>query len=93
MYYSLLIDELVTNGTIVVDVKLNNVTIHFNKSNLCKTIQQRGMTCPLAKGQYTIQLSEAVPRVTPTVSQTNYRYIGLIGLLYFIEYIVRCQPI
>ena len=57
-----------TSGSIKVDAKLDGVELYSGTLDLCDTIQQAGLSCPVSAGQHTVKVDNIkIPGIAPRV--------------------------
>ena len=62
------IGEQVTSGKIKVNLDINKIPFIAMSLDLCNTISQAGLSCPISAGSHTLSLSQQIPDEAPSVS-------------------------
>ena len=78
-YSNLYVDEEVTGGSIKVAVKYGIIPIYSSTFELCGEVPKVDLTCPLSKGNHTIDLKETIPSEVPDVSYMR-RYLHMYSI-------------
>ena len=71
------LSEKVTGGSIAVEVKYGIIPIYDTTLDLCDTLKEIGMVCPVAPGTYDKGLSVAIPSEIPGVSCIHVQGDGI----------------
>ena len=66
--YSLNPGEQVTKGNVAVKAKYGIIPVYSGNLDLCTLGQEAGLPCPVAAGDHTVTLNEAIPSAIPSVS-------------------------
>ena len=61
-------EEEVTGGKIEVEAKYGIIPIYSGTLDLCATVGEIGLSCPIASGDRTLSTNQTIPSVVPSVS-------------------------
>ena len=62
------IGEQVTGGELKVNLAINKVPFISTNLDLCDTISQAGLSCPISSGSHTLTVTQQIPDEAPSVS-------------------------
>ena len=67
------IGEQVTGGELKVNLAINKIPFISTNLDLCSTISQAGLKCPISAGSQTFTFSQQIPDEAPSVRLTEYK--------------------
>lgn len=71
MAFSGELSERITYGTIKIHVVLNNfLTVYSSELDLCDSLKETGLSCPLESGHIEIVAKADIPRIVPSGEYT-----------------------
>ena len=89
------IGEDVTGGKVKLNTTIDNVSMLTQDLDLCDTIDQVDLECPLKKGSHMAAISEDLPDVIPPVSPLPHHHasssIVLVSFLSLLYLACTCQ--
>lgn len=68
-------NEQVTSGELKVNLAINKIPFISTNLDLCDTISQAGLSCPISAGSHTLTVSQQIPDEAPSGSYTGNQYL------------------
>jgi hypothetical protein len=72
----LVVDEKITGGAVVITVSFHGVPVHAERNDICSRAE-----CPIAPGDFTLENTQPLPRITPPVSSGQHPACCISGCL------------